>query len=677
MDVRLESFHITCCECAVPVGSSGPARATLLLPCQHVLHLRCAEYLRRQQELRLEAVSHGFSLRSIFYSCKEYQNTKFCCPGCSVKVEKVVPLYIGEEAHASIEEHHCINHTELEKKAKQGKQEEKIYEEENVIKEMEKVFHSQKNNLASLRGLIKEKLLFHDLTRSCASLHNEQTKLQTELEKCACVMPQLNGIPSSLCSSASSSNELPSSSSFPLLAKCSAEELQMYLAHTSPVLYETEKELRRIRKKNDHKRKQVQKLVLRYRQLWKKRSVLPCGKERPHHYAHVVETREISTTVRRQEAAQSICPSGIVSRPLCGSPSGCSTTDEHSSVLREWTSSGSQHHNARSARSPAEDSYNSSSSTKKEWDHQSSDENVLTDTSRKECENQVDNRFPSVGMGGRIRSRREGKVEVEGMNDTRETIWELRTKHKRVCIDGSYLSDVDDGSYSETTLMKTSPNANGFAGLLEVSQKQEETDENENVEGRQIHLRSFRGCETPDSFMSSFPRTDRTRSTASRATICVNVDEEDDEDGQNHSSNDDAYVISDSEHRNGEEEEELVDDYRNLQLDLLHNRAWNGSTAVNYFRAASTAEAGNFCSALSETEISLHELENSTAFDDACRENREAEGEEVGMDTFFTGSLSAPTRPLRPGNWATDRVPKNALQLLPRREDYLWQRQLS
>lgn len=679
---HLEPLHITCCECAVPVVSSGPGRATLLLPCQHVLHLRCVEYLRRAQQLRMEAASHGLSLRSIFYSHKQFHNAKFSCPGCSVKVKKVIPLYIGDVAHSAMDAHPPDTKDSVGRNGHHESMEEEKAESEDILSDLDGVFQCQQSNLASLRGLINEKVIFHDLTRSCAALHNEQTTLLGELEKLFRVMPQLSALSTPFSSAASSPSSVTVRSSCPLLEKCSAEELQMYLAHTSPVLYETENDLRKIRKRNDQKRKQLEKLALQYRQLLKKRRnlLLPSAKQLSH--GVVGEGGENALIPMKQTIAQQMYSARILSNHLdssavcldavgpssvvCGLSSSFSSVDEgHDKEIGVGSVKGCRH--------------NISGNAAHEWVGRSRMGNSFSVKENKECD------VASAISGAHAptyssMNKRRRELAGDEWRDASSRVFPLKKKKKDMCNVDTYFLNLDKGFSSEPSAVTPSTLRDNPILADAYHELHQTTEEDEIDKARRSPQKSLRYDAASWGRLPSVKTTRERGTNCCPSTIILNVDDDDDDDDDDRNeqngnkkekNNDEVYVISDSDSRRDEDVEEgspLDDDY--CRQDLSRS---GGDLNSSFSHSESL-----LLPSTSTVPVILSELvQEPNRLDNHLIESREIEEDEgMILDNLFLDGSSCLTRPLRPNNWISERIPNNALQLLPRREDYLWQKEL-
>eukprot|EP00796_Vickermania_ingenoplastis_P004611 gene4611-3324_t len=233
--------------CAVAVGTAGPARTTLLLPCQHVLHIRCVEYLQRLAQGQLAARYRGRCLPSAGLS-------SFRCPGCRGRVSRAVPLFLGEEREPTAEE----------------------------TAAMDLIFAAQQRHLERLQSLEVAKRQMEQLTRSCAELHNHQALLHQELDKCVGHLPQLTPMTTAAGGPADSTTRPCASSAAMRLEQLRPEELRAYLARASPELVAAQHELRRLRREKAHKTRRLERLKAVATKMKKKRAALAA---RRHQFA--------------------------------------------------------------------------------------------------------------------------------------------------------------------------------------------------------------------------------------------------------------------------------------------------------------------------------------------------------------------------------------------------------
>lgn len=670
---NLESFEITCCECAGRVGSSGPSRATLLLPCQHVLHLRCVEYLHRQHQLRQELATHGVSLRGTFYSQKDYRTSMFICPGCSVNVEKVVPLYVGETAHAPVSEQ--IDYAEKVSEDNEVLMVKPITkndvkgEKMNIIDEMEIVFRSQQRNLASLRRLIKEKLLVHELTRSCATLYNEQISFQADLEKSIRVIPQLKShLPFSSCGLSCSTKS--SCSSSPSLENYGMEELQMYLAHTSPVLQETEKELRKIRKKNDHKRKQIQKLEMHCRKFLKqKESVRHSSLGHPN--GALFESEEKEPTVKKQQCVlQENSPNDVVS-PLADSLDG-SSADDSNYLIRALPSLRDGQNEGDGEGSSRDTQICSSSSTPEEaWNGH--DLNSGSDSMPiRAFLNEKNDCCSRCIIPERTENMTKNEIVIESEEEEHATNSTCRKRRRTVNDVDAHILHSNDVSSGKTVVSPSfvSPNNSMIVEMDDhhhlIRDIKKRNDKKEVKSGeRETHQHHFHLENEASAFPLQVKKNETGRKWC-RAAVIVDVDNEE---GGDESNIDEIYEISDSDNRLEDE------NYHCCQQSCSSVRS--GRSDLHRF---SPSESCLSSFSLCEPPICTtphHSFSSErNPVDCEMQEEGEKDDENGDEDNLFLDSLTASTLPRRPSSWVTEKVPNNALQLLPRAEDYLWQRTL-
>ncbi|CCW60167.1 unnamed protein product [Phytomonas sp. EM1] len=190
---------IECCECAVPVGTDGPQRAALLLPCQHVMHLSCIEFAKRRMKL-----------------LKLYEDAKpnsfphdIVCRGCQQPVNGVIPLFTTS-----------------------GTLSQPSADEDAAKSEFELIHHAQKQYLRRLQRMLRQKANVTRLSHQCAALHIQRTDYLRDVDQHNQLFPKLK--PMDLNSSAQGSFAALSFNNM------TTTELELYLMQTMPALNETQ-----------------------------------------------------------------------------------------------------------------------------------------------------------------------------------------------------------------------------------------------------------------------------------------------------------------------------------------------------------------------------------------------------------------------------------------------------
>ncbi|CCW68557.1 unnamed protein product [Phytomonas sp. Hart1] len=191
---------IECSECAVPVGTDGPQRATLLLPCQHVMHLSCIEFVKRCMKLinsYEEVKPSGISSEVML------------CPGCQQPVSNTIPLFpLGEVLSQPSED------------------------AENAKKDFERIHHAQKMYLKRLHRTLHEKECVMQISRQCAALHAQRTELLRDVEQHNQLFPSLKAM--------DAGSDMSISFRSLSFTNMTTTELELYLMQTIPVLNQTQ-----------------------------------------------------------------------------------------------------------------------------------------------------------------------------------------------------------------------------------------------------------------------------------------------------------------------------------------------------------------------------------------------------------------------------------------------------
>lgn len=169
------------------------------------------------------------------------------CPGCSARVDRVISLFLGGDAAES--SNGLAGETEIEG---------------SVINQMDAVFKAQQDNLCVLHSMCEEKKRKEELIRKCALLHHEQLEVSRKLEECAARLPLISS------TNPTEGSRGSAASAAITLDKYSADALQLYLSHTAPVLFSTEKDLRQARVENRRRKKKIDKLHMQQERLKKR-----------------------------------------------------------------------------------------------------------------------------------------------------------------------------------------------------------------------------------------------------------------------------------------------------------------------------------------------------------------------------------------------------------------------
>ncbi|EKF38325.1 hypothetical protein MOQ_001468 [Trypanosoma cruzi marinkellei] len=245
---------VECCECAVPIGDEGPLRAVLLLPCQHLLHAGCVEYVRKRRKLQqliargdaggvgaalptsLELASGGIDIKNSSGGCSR-DSRLVVCPACMVPIQRLIPLFpSGGDTRCG---------------AKFGGGE--------AASCFKKTHQAQKCHIAQLRTLYEQRERVTQLTRTCALMHARLSETQAELDRLSKTLPI--GAPAA---------HVPQLAGERLCVEnMTATELEMYIMHSSATLEGLEREVSEQRKMAEKKRKKLAQLQSRYQALRK------------------------------------------------------------------------------------------------------------------------------------------------------------------------------------------------------------------------------------------------------------------------------------------------------------------------------------------------------------------------------------------------------------------------
>ncbi|ORC86977.1 uncharacterized protein TM35_000241270 [Trypanosoma theileri] len=260
---------LECCECAIPIADDGALRAVLLVPCQHLLHVGCVDYIRKRRKLHqlidgadlngivtttpflqssssdVDATFENANITSTTSSNNsnskdEKSNTIHsdkhsrivACPACHSPIQKLIPLFpsIGDM-------HRPTNDNNS-----------------GVALQYGKVHHKQKTNIAHLRALYEQRKNVTQLTRTCALLHERLSEVQAEVDSLSKILP--NPLPL-VSGSRVSEDEL-------CVDGMTATELELYITQSSSTLERLEREVREQRRLTERRRKKLSSLKSRY-----------------------------------------------------------------------------------------------------------------------------------------------------------------------------------------------------------------------------------------------------------------------------------------------------------------------------------------------------------------------------------------------------------------------------
>ncbi|KAH9600462.1 hypothetical protein LSM04_008894 [Trypanosoma melophagium] len=260
---------LECCECAIPIADEGALRAVLIVPCQHLLHVGCVDYIRKRRKLHQlidRADSSGMMTRAPFLpsssdvgtttdsqttiittsssnnsnSNSDKSNTInndkssriAACPACHSPIQKLIPLFPSTGDAQRTNNDNCSD----------------------VALQYGEVHHKQKTNVAHLRALYEQRKNVTQLTRTCALLHERLSEVQAEVDSLSKILPS----PSPLVSgSRVTDDEL-------CVDGMTATELELYITQSSSTLERLEREVREQRRLAERRRKKLSSLKSRY-----------------------------------------------------------------------------------------------------------------------------------------------------------------------------------------------------------------------------------------------------------------------------------------------------------------------------------------------------------------------------------------------------------------------------
>lgn len=263
------SCALDCCECGAVVGTEGPQRGTLLLPCQHVLHMGCVEFVKRRGKMMMgmdsadvaEDGGDGYSSASSAGHHSRWareMHGRCLCPACYAPITHIIPLYLRSEDDPSTTEMHVA--TVPNAAATVAATEE----------DYRRVHAAQKRVLLRLRGLCEQRRRMTDLTRTCAGLHERRARLLADVQKEERCFPGLLSEGESggaaTVSASSSGNPCIAPSSSPSLPTESMgiTELELYMAQLTPRLLRTQAEVRKERQLVERRTKKLNALRSHY-----------------------------------------------------------------------------------------------------------------------------------------------------------------------------------------------------------------------------------------------------------------------------------------------------------------------------------------------------------------------------------------------------------------------------
>ncbi|KAK7195045.1 hypothetical protein NESM_000427300 [Novymonas esmeraldas] len=239
-----------CCECGVVVGTEGRLRGCLLLPCQHILHMGCVEFIRRRGKVLL-----GMDSADLPHEESEAgaaaANGLSVCPACLTPITRIVPLYVRSADDTDQQRPSSQPVTAADSAA--------------VEAEYTRVHSAQRQVLHRLRGLCDQRRRVTELTHACASLHEQRARCLAEVEREERCYPGLapsggadaHGRPSS-------SPAAPHAAGALAVEHMGVTELELYMAQTTPRLLRMQADLRRERHAAERRSRRLSALRTHY-----------------------------------------------------------------------------------------------------------------------------------------------------------------------------------------------------------------------------------------------------------------------------------------------------------------------------------------------------------------------------------------------------------------------------
>ncbi|KPI86561.1 hypothetical protein ABL78_4384 [Leptomonas seymouri] len=280
MQQLTNSCALDCCECGVVVGTEGSQRGTLLLPCQHILHMGCVEFIKRRGKLLMgmestdvmqdegadvagASSSNGHS-KSSNPSWIRQMHGRCLCPACYNPITHIIPLYLRSEDDPV---------TNLKNKS-DANGASTVSSSPPTASRMEenyrRVHAAQKRVLLRLRSLCEQRRRMTELTHACASLHEQRARYLGDVEKEERCFPGLIGEGSgqdglAVPSASSGGGIRASAESIGVpIEKMGITELEMYMAQITPLLLRTQAEVRRERQLVERRAKKLNVLRSHY-----------------------------------------------------------------------------------------------------------------------------------------------------------------------------------------------------------------------------------------------------------------------------------------------------------------------------------------------------------------------------------------------------------------------------
>ncbi|CAJ1029202.1 hypothetical protein, conserved [Leishmania lindenbergi] len=265
-----------CCECGLVVGTESSQRGSLLLPCQHVLHMGCVEFIWRRgkalmgmdstdlphnEEENSNGSGDGANKAGLALSSNGWArrtNGSCVCPACFTPITRIIPLYLrgtNDDVGAdTTTKARAPSHATAGAPA-------------TTEAEYRRVHTAQKHVLHRLRSLCDQRRRVTELTRACASLHEQRARCLAEVEReerCFPGLLQSSGLANAEARLGSSSAMVSNTTASLAIEHMGVTELELYMAQVTPQLLRTQAELRKERHLIERRTKKLNALRTHY-----------------------------------------------------------------------------------------------------------------------------------------------------------------------------------------------------------------------------------------------------------------------------------------------------------------------------------------------------------------------------------------------------------------------------
>lgn len=240
------------------VGTEGPQRGSLLLPCQHILHMGCVEFVRRRGKVLmgldsadLPAGEGGDGVSGDVSGWARRVNGCCVCPACLTPITRIIPLYLRS---ADDEGKPMPSTPPRSGTAAAPAAIEAAYK---------RVHAAQKQVLHRLRSLCDQRRRVTELTHACASLHEQRARCLAEVEKEERCFPGLvpRGGGTDAVGRGVATSSAPATAA---VERMGVTELELFMAQVTPQLLRVQADLRRERQLIERRSKRLGALRAHY-----------------------------------------------------------------------------------------------------------------------------------------------------------------------------------------------------------------------------------------------------------------------------------------------------------------------------------------------------------------------------------------------------------------------------